>query len=104
MSTITKKGQASKPINPPTAKAQSAPTNGKPKTVCPITHEEFAAKAKPIMVKIGDNPLVGGVKAPFDSGSFGFWAGGKIVLELDGVPYTCQVSCNIVAIGSKPIE
>jgi hypothetical protein len=36
----------------------------------------------------------------FKSGSHGFYAGGKIVL--DGKRY--QVSCSIVEVGSKPTE
>ena len=85
------------------AKKNAAATEDAPKSKCPITKEVFLAKAKPLSIKIGEETRVGEVKE-FSSGSFGFYSGDKIVIDIDGVPVRCQVTCSIVVVGSKPAE
>lgn len=38
---------------------------------------------------------------PFSSGSLGFFAGGKLVLDMNGRSKTYQVSCSFVEINTK---
>lgn len=71
------------------------------KAKCPVNLKTFMEKAKPITIKIGDtNTLVASPKQ-FTTGSFGFYAGDKVVIEVDGVPVKCQLGLNIIAVGSK---
>ena len=44
------------------------------KTNCPITREEFRAKARPVTVSIGSNTLMAEVKE-FSTGSLGWYRG-----------------------------
>lgn len=80
-------------------KRASTKTAGK-KSKCPITKRQFK-KAKPLALQFG-NSL--GVAQPreFHSGSLGWYFGKKIVVDVDGVPCRCQVTCSIVVIGSYP--
>jgi uncharacterized Zn-finger protein len=71
------------------------------KTTPAVTNEEFKAKAQPITVKIGDTPLVCDARE-FASGSVGWYAGGKVHVEVDGKLVKCQVGLNITVVGSKP--
>ena len=77
-------------------------TGGKPKTVCPVSLEDFAASAEPLTVSIGGQLMVANVKAPFSTGSFGWNSTGKIVIDVGGVPVSVQVGINLIAVGSKP--
>jgi hypothetical protein len=80
------------------AKSNTAATAAKPKQ---IDRRVFTAKAEPLAVKVGgDAALVATVKE-FQSGSVGWYAGGKIVVMVDGKPLSCQVGINITVVGSK---
>lgn len=80
--------------------AASAPTSDDaPK--CPVTKEQFLKSAKPLMISIDGKQQVASVKE-FSTGSLGWYAGEKVVVEIDGVPVRCQVGLNITVIGSKP--
>ena len=70
------------------------------KKSCPVSRGDFAVKAQPIVVKIGDDTLTGEVKN-FSSGSFGWYVNGKATIVIDGVPVRCQVGANVTVIGSK---
>lgn len=52
-----------------------------------------------ITVNIGTTPIIATIRE-FKTGSIGYFAAGKTVI--DGKK--CQVSCNIVIIGTKPTE
>lgn len=86
---------------PKPATKTEAPANGN-KTPCPFTLKEFADTASPLSVRIGDQLMAANVKAPFASGSFGWYAGGSMTLEVNGAPVKVQVGCNIVVANSKP--
>lgn len=73
------------------------------RTKCPVSREEFVAGAKPVTVDIGGTKLAAAPKE-FSTGSFGWYCNGKIVVEVGGVPVTCQVGLNVTAVGSKPAE
>ena len=75
----------------------------RPKGKYPVTRAQFRAKAKPLSIQIGDNkdiaePLV------FSSGALGFYSGGQVVIEIDGVPCKCRVTCSVVLVHSKDLE
>ena len=75
-------------------------TVGKPKTACPVGRKEFEEKAKPVAIRIGDQTLVADSRT-FSSGSLGWYANGKIVIEVDGVPCKVQVGISLTLVGSK---
>lgn len=68
---------------------------------CPVTKDQFLKKAKPLAINI-DGQLRSADIKEFSSGSFGFYMGDKVTLEIDGVPVKFQCSMNLVAVGSKP--
>lgn len=70
---------------------------------CAISRKDFKAKAKPMALKMGET-LQAADAREFSTGSFGWGFSGKIVVEIDGVPVKCQVSCSIVVVGSKEAE
>jgi hypothetical protein len=77
-------------------------TTSKPRTTCPVSRQQFTSTAKPVAVNIQGQVLSAAVKQ-FSTGSMGWFANGKVVVEVDGVPVACQVSLNITAIGSKEL-
>jgi hypothetical protein len=72
------------------------------KTICPVTREQFRALAGPIAVQVAGQPLAGEVKE-FSSGSLGWYAGGKVVLEVGGKRVVCQLSLSVVIANSKEL-
>lgn len=73
---------------------------------CAITKEQFHASAKPAILKLdlgaGEQMLYAGVK-DFNSGSFGWYAPGKLLATVDGVPVQVQVGLVLTVIGSKAL-
>jgi hypothetical protein len=77
----------------------------------PIARKRFADKAESITIAIAGNKLAASVKefAPGkdkETGkalnpSFGWHAGGKVVIEVDGVPLNCQANVILTVIDSK---
>ena len=76
--------------------AMSAKTDKKGKAL--PTREALDKMKMAIPVTIDGQALIGG-KKQFKKGSVGYNTSGKIII--DGV--VCQVSCNIVAVGSKEL-
>jgi hypothetical protein len=72
------------------------------KTTCPITREQFRAKAKTITITIGDIPTMVPTKE-FSTGSLGWYLNGKTMIEIDGVPVQVQLGLNLTIIGSKEL-
>lgn len=72
------------------------------KTNCPITHTEFRLKAKPVIIKIGDQELVADVKE-FSTGSLGWYLNGKTAIKVGDTPVTVQIGMNLTIIGSKEL-
>ncbi len=94
--------------------AKQAATPAQPKkTSCPVTKEQFRAKAPVLRVAFGvgineDGNLDGGnigtfLAAPkdFSTGSFGWNVNEKTTILVDGVPCKVQVGLNITVVGSK---
>lgn len=76
-------------------------TMAKPeKTVCSVPRTEFAEKAQPLAIKIGDNTITAEVKQ-FSTGSFGWYSNAKVTIMVDGKPVTAQVGLNLIVVGSK---
>ena len=84
------------------AKGKEVEVEGKGKKKCPLSKKDFVAKAKPLVVKIGETGVMTAAVKGFATGSFGWYAGGKVTIEVDGVPVEVQVGLNMTAIGSKP--
>jgi len=93
---VTKTKQTAAPADPA--------ANGKAKTPCPVTAEQFLAKAPAILaVTIAGQPIAADRKQ-FSTGSLGWYGQGKIVVEIDGVPVKVQVGLNLTVVGSKEAE
>jgi hypothetical protein len=69
---------------------------------CPITRAEFRQHAKPIMIKIGEVPLLAEVKE-FSTGSLGWYLNGKTPIEINGTPVSVQIGLNLTIVGSKDL-
>lgn len=84
----------------PTAEANGE-ARGK-KTVCPVTREQFAEEARPLMANVGGTPIGVPVKE-FSTGSLGWYQQGKITIDLGGVPVVCQCAISLQIVGSKEL-
>jgi hypothetical protein len=73
------------------------------KTTCPITRDRFRSHAKPIAVEIAGMKQAA-IPKEFSTGSLGWNLNGKTVIEINGVPCTCQVGVNITLVGSKDVS
>ena len=85
-----------------TAAAPAAEANGRPKRVCPVGRAEFAAKARPVTVVINGVTMAANPK-DFSTGSLGWYAQGKVTIDVGGVPVDAQIGLNLTAVGSKEL-
>jgi hypothetical protein len=72
------------------------------KTHCSITRQEFRGNAKAIKVMIGETPILADVKE-FSTGSLGWYANGKVTVEINGKPVSVQIGLNMTIVGSKEL-
>jgi hypothetical protein len=72
------------------------------KTNCPITREQFRAKAQPLEVTINGVPFPALVKE-FSTGSLGWNVNGKTTVQIDGKTVAVQVGLNLTIVGSKEL-
>ena len=72
------------------------------KTTCPVSRQEFRQHAKPLPVKIGESNFEAQVKQ-FKPGSFGWYLGGKMTVNIDGKDVTVQIGLNLTIVGSKEL-
>jgi len=69
---------------------------------CPISRDEFRAKAKAVSVTINGVPLTAEVKE-FSTGSLGWYLNGKTTVEVDGKTVPVQIGLNLTIVGSKEL-
>ena len=67
-----------------------------------LTRQKFREHAKPQSVSIAGVPLFAMPKE-FSTGSLGWYATGKISVQLNGEPVECQVGLNITVKKSKEL-
>ena len=72
------------------------------KTTCPISREQFRAKAKQVPITIASQQLAADVKE-FSTGSLGWYLNGKTNIEIDGVLVAVQIGLNLTIVGSKEL-
>jgi hypothetical protein len=72
------------------------------KTTCPVSREQFVAKAQPVDVTI-NNVSFKAVPKEFSTGSLGWNINDKATLYVDGVPVQVQIGLNLTIIGSKEL-
>jgi len=72
------------------------------KTNCPISRADFKAKAKPVMITVGNVPLQAEVKE-FSTGSLGWYLNGKTTIDVGGTPVSVQIGMNLTIVGSKEL-
>lgn len=72
------------------------------KTACPITRSQFRAAAKPVQLTIDGKAMDMEVKE-FSTGSIGWFANGKVTIELNGQKVTCQANLMLTVVGSKEL-
>ncbi len=73
-----------------------------PKTVCPISREDFLAKAHSLKVDLNGFPMQADPRE-FSTGSFGFYFNGKVSIMIDGKPIQCQCQVSMQVVGSKDL-
>ena len=73
-----------------------------PKTVCPITREQFTKDAKPVEVIINGQTLTAAVKH-FSTGSLGWYLNGKTTIQVGDTPVSVQIGMNLTIVGSKEL-
>jgi hypothetical protein len=72
------------------------------KTECPLTAQAFLDHAAPLTISVNGEAITGEASPRvFSSGSFGYFINGKIVLNIAGRAVKCQVSGNVVVVGSR---
>lgn len=74
------------------------------KTVCTVSRDQFAAGAKATSVEFGGLGSIATLLATpheFKTGSFGWYANGKIQLHVGDQVVTVQVGLNMTVVGSK---
>ncbi len=69
---------------------------------CPITRVDFREHAQPVKVEVNGVPMMAQVKE-FSTGSFGWYLGGKSVIEVDGKQVSVQIGMNLTIVGSKDL-
>lgn len=72
------------------------------KTTCPITREEFRAKAKPVKVVLNGSEQIAEVKE-FSTGSLGWYLNNKMSIDIDGKTVSVQIGLNLTIVGSKEL-
>ena len=72
------------------------------KTTCAVTRAEFRKAAKALVANVGGTPI-GVPTKEFSTGSIGWYQQGKITIDLDGVPVTCQCAISLQIVGSKEL-
>lgn len=72
------------------------------KTTCPISRAEFHAKARPVVIKIGDMQLTAD-KREFSTGSLGWYLNSKTTIDVGGTPVSVQIGLNLTIVGSKEL-
>ena len=85
------------------APAAEPKAGGAQKTKCPISRAHFAKEAKPLLVQIAGQQFVVNARE-FGTGSLGWYANGKVAVEVGGVPVSVQVGINLTVVGSKELE
>jgi hypothetical protein len=73
-----------------------------PRPACPLSRSQFLAAAEPLSVTVAGTALVA-VPKEFSTGSLGWYAGGKVTVQVGGVPVTVQVGLNLTAVGSRDL-
>ena len=71
-----------------------------PKTVCPISREDFLAHAQPLKIDLNGFPMTAEPRE-FSTGSFGWYVNGKATQTVDGKTLSVQVGMNLIVVGSK---
>src|SRR4029078_11823595 len=69
-----------------------------PKTVVPISREDFLAKAEPLKIDLGGFPMIAEPRE-FSTGSFGWYVNGKATLNVDGKSGSVQSGMEHIAVG-----
>ncbi len=72
------------------------------KTTCPISREDFKAKAEPLRFDLAGSQIIA-VPREFSTGSFGWYVSGKAPVTVDGKTLTVQIGMNLIVVGSKEI-
>ena len=74
----------------------------KPKTICPISRDQFKHGARPVEVTISGQRMDAPVKL-FKTGSLGWYLNKRITVDVAGQPVEVQVGLNLTIVGSKDL-
>lgn len=92
-----------------TNNGEASNDTGRKRTECPVTRAQFENEAGPVkvVVSIGDQSTAVLVDPKMfkaqegKNGSFGWYFGDKVTLEVDGIPVKCQAQIQFVIVNSK---
>lgn len=80
---------------------READPNAAPK--CPVTREEFRAKAPAALKVTIDGKEAVALKKEFDTGSLGWFLTEKVTVIIGDVPVRVQAGLNLTLVGSKEL-
>jgi len=81
------------------AKSKSEKPDAGPKKP-DISKNDFLKAASPLAIDIGGVKLIGQVKE-FESGSYGWYAGDRVTMDIGGKAVRVQVGINMTVVYSK---
>ena len=73
-----------------------------PKTVCPISRQQFTADAKPLEIVINGESMKIPVKE-FSTGSLGWYLNKKMDVKVGNATVSVQIGLNMTIVGSKDL-
>jgi hypothetical protein len=74
-----------------------------PKTVCPISRDDFDKNAQAVEITINGEAMKVPVKV-FSTGSLGWYLNKKMDIKVGGVPVSVQIGLNMTIVGSKDLK
>ena len=94
----TEEIQSSAPPAPEAPAEESAPS---PESKCPVSVEEFMQGAQSFTIQLADGAAVLLKPKRFSTGSFGWFANDKVLMDVEGTPVKVQANLLLTVIGSK---
>ena len=74
-----------------------------PKTVCPISRQQFTDHAKPLEIVINGESMKVPVKE-FSTGSLGWYLNKKMDVKVGDATVSVQIGLNMTIVGSKDLK
>ncbi len=73
------------------------------KRECQVSREEFNSNAKSVPVNFDGYGIMNALPREFSTGSFGWYANGKLQMQVNGIVCDVQIGVTMTVIGSKEL-